>query len=148
MLKWADILQFVEHGNPAPKSEITKSDVEWHTQFHKERSNTERLFNSERHDLFEQDLYACASCEAVLFGTNVKLKSTTGILSFSQPITESAVAYHDYDNAGSPHVDTTCNYCSAYLGKLLPDGPKPSGLRYCIDELALEKVFNHFHTST
>jgi len=144
MLKWADILQFVDQGNPAPKSEITKSDVEWHTQFNSERSNTKRLFKSERPDLFEQDLYTCASCEALLFGTHVKLEPGTGRLSFSQPIIESAVSYHDSDNADSQHVDATCNYCGAYLGELFPDGPKPSGLRYCVDELVLEKAFNHF----
>jgi len=140
MLKWANILQFIDQGNPAPKSEITKSDVEWHTQFNKEGSSTKRLFNSEGHDLFEQDLYACASCEAVLFGAKVKLESGTGKLSFSQPLIESAVAYHDDNKVGSQHVDATCNYCGAHLGQLFPDGPKPSGLRYCVDELVLEKA--------
>ena len=146
MLKWTDILQFANQGNPAPELEITKSDIEWHAQFNEEGSSTEHPFNSERRDLFEQDLYACTSCEALLFGANVELESGTGRLSFSQPIIESAVAYHDNNKVGSQHVDATCNYCGAYLGQLFPDGPKPSGLRYCVDELVLEKAFNHFHT--
>jgi peptide methionine sulfoxide reductase MsrB len=144
MLKWADILQFADQGNPAPDLEITKSDVEWHAQFNKAGSSTKPLFDSERHNLFEQDLYACASCEALLFGANVELESGTGGLFFSQPIFESAVAYHNDDQTSSHHVDASCNYCGAHLGQLSPDGPKPSGLRYCIDELVLEKVLNHF----
>lgn len=142
MLKWADILQLADQGNPAPEVEITKSDVEWDAQLNKTGSSTKHP----RRDLFKQDLYTCAMCEALLFGANEELESDTGRLSFSQPIIESAVAYHSNDKVDSQHVNAACNYCGAHLGQLFPDGPKPSGLRYCIDEPLLEKASNHFHT--
>lgn len=146
MLRWADILAFASHGNPVPPGRVERSAAEWRAQLTPEqydvtrRKGTERPFSSEMCSLFEPGRYACVCCDAPLFDSAEKFESGTGWPSFTQPVTPNAVAYHLDDSHGMRRVEVTCSTCDAHLGHVFPDGPAPSGLRYCINALALRKT--------
>ena len=146
MLEWSDILRFVKQGNPAPDRTVTKSDAEWRAELSPEEyrvtreKGTERPFSSQMCALFEPGRYACTCCGTLLFDASEKFDSGTGWPSFTQPVAENAIAYHGDRSYGMVRVETTCNTCGAHLGHVFPDGPAPSGLRYCMNALALEKL--------
>jgi len=146
MISWNDIDRFLTKGNPEPQRVVRKSNAEWRAQLTPEQyqvtreKGTERPFSSPMCSLFEPGRYACVCCGTLLFDSEEKFESGTGWPSFVQPIEESAVAYHADRSHGMYRVETTCNTCGAHLGHVFPDGPGPSGLRYCINAVALEKV--------
>jgi methionine-R-sulfoxide reductase len=149
MLKWNDILAFGKQGNPKPDQTVVKSDAEWRAQLTAEQyhvtrqAGTERAFSSEMCSLFEPGIYACICCHTVLFDASEKFESGTGWPSFTQPLKPNVIAYHVDSSFGMTRVETVCNTCGAHLGHVFPDGPKPSGLRYCMNAVALEKVARH-----
>jgi peptide-methionine (R)-S-oxide reductase len=79
-------------------------------------------------------------CDTPLFDAGEKFESGTGWPSFTQPVDPAAVAYHLDDAHGMRRIEATCSVCDAHLGHVFPDGPAPSGLRYCINALALHKT--------
>jgi peptide methionine sulfoxide reductase msrA/msrB len=145
MLKWDDIIAFATGGNPTPVCRVEKSDAEWRAQLSPEQyritreKGTEPAFSSDMCSLFEPGRYACVCCDSLLFDVDEKFESGTGWPSFTQPTKANAVAYHLDDSHGLQRVETLCNTCDAHLGHVFPDGPAPSGLRYCINALALRK---------
>ena len=149
MLKWNDVLQLAKDGNPSSTPKIVKTDAEWRAQLSPEeyqvtrKAGTERAFSSAMCNLFEPGIYACRCCDTVLFDASEKFDSGTGWPSFTQPVTSSAIAYHVDNSYGMTRVETVCNTCDAHLGHVFPDGPKPSGLRYCMNAVALKKVSEH-----
>lgn len=146
MLRWKDVLDLVKNGNPAPRRRVERTDDEWRAlltpeQYHVTRERgTERAFSSEMCSLFEPGRYACVCCDTLLFDSEVKFESGTGWPSFTQPIEPTAIAHHADNAFGAHRVETVCNTCDAHLGHVFPDGPPPSGLRYCINALALNKA--------
>jgi len=149
MLKWNDVLNFGKAGNVAPDHRVEKTEAQWRAQLTPEQyhvtreAGTERAFSSAMCSLFEPGIYGCVCCDTVLFDASEKFESGTGWPSFTQPVTPNAIAYH-IDNAfGMPRVETVCNTCDAHLGHVFPDGPKPSGLRYCMNAVALKKLAAH-----
>lgn len=146
MLKWDDVIAFAEKDNPAPDTKVTKTDEEWRAQLSPEvyqvtrLAGTERPFSSDMCSLFEPSLYSCACCETLLFDATEKFESGTGWPSFTQPIKENGVAYNVDNSLDRTRVETVCNTCDAHLGHVFPDGPEPSGLRYCINAVALVKA--------
>lgn len=146
MLNWARILERARKGNPEPPRRIRRPDGEWRRLLSPEQyrvtrqKGTERPFSSGMCSLFEPGLYACVCCGTLLFDSEVKFESGTGWPSFTEPVVETAVAYHMDASLGMHRVETTCNACEAHLGHVFPDGPPPSGLRYCINALSLEKL--------
>lgn len=146
MLKWDDILKFAKNGNPEPDREITKSNEEWKKELSPEvyaitrQKGTERPFSSEMCSKFEPGLYECACCGTLLFDARTKFESHTGWPSFTQPVKENAVAYEADFTHGMTRVEILCNTCDAHLGHVFPDGPEPSGLRYCTNALSLSKA--------
>jgi peptide-methionine (R)-S-oxide reductase len=146
MIKWNDVLHYAEKGNPKPDSVVTKTDAEWRAlltpdQYRITREKeTEQAFSSEMCSLFEPGLYACVCCNTVLFDSQEKFESGTGWPSFTQPVKENAIAYHVDNSFGMQRIEVLCNVCGAHLGHVFPDGPTPSGLRYCINALALKKI--------
>lgn len=146
MLTWANVIKIANEGNPEPDRRVVKTDEEWRAlltpeQYHVTREKgTERAFSSEMCSLFEAGRYSCVCCDTLLFDAGEKFESGTGWPSFTQPVKANAIAYH-VDNAhGMQRVETVCNTCDAHLGHVFPDGPAPSGLRYCINALALKKT--------
>jgi len=146
MLKWNDVVKMGKDGNLPPDQKITKTEAEWRQmltpeQYHVTReAGTERAFSSAMCSLFEPGLYECLCCGTLLFDASEKFESGTGWPSFTQPVKENAIAYHVDNSYGMMRVETVCNSCQAHLGHVFPDGPKPSGLRYCMNAVSLKKV--------
>lgn len=148
MIKWNDIIKFTNHGNPTPPQRVEKSIEEWQQLLSAEEfrvtrlKGTERAHSSDMCSLFEPGLYACKCCNTPLFDATEKFNSGTGWPSFTQPYNIDHVAYHKDTSYGMIRVETLCNICDAHLGHVFPDGPEPSGLRYCINAVSLQKVNN------
>ena len=146
MQSWNDILKLTKNGNPAPPHRVEKTEAEWREQLSAEQyyvtrqRGTERPFSSEMCSLFEPGRYACVCCGTLLFDSREKFESGTGWPSFTQPIAPDVIAYHGDRSFGMVRVEAVCNVCDAHLGHIFPDGPAPSGLRYCINAVALRKV--------
>jgi methionine-R-sulfoxide reductase len=145
MLKWEDVIQFASKGNPQPDRRVEKTEAEWRDQLSDEeyrvtrQQGTERAFSSEMCSLFEPGIYQCICCDTLLFDANEKFESGTGWPSFTQPIKENAIAYIKDNKYGMRRIETVCNTCDAHLGHVFPDGPAPTGLRYCMNAVALKK---------
>ena len=120
--------------------------AEWKKELTKEEyaitrlKGTERPYSSDVCSKFEPGIYACVCCDTLLFDANTKFESGSGWPSFNQPIKENAIAYHKDMTHGMIRVEVTCNVCDSHLGHLFPDGPEPSGLRYCANAVSLKKV--------
>ncbi|HEY1900327.1 MAG TPA: peptide-methionine (R)-S-oxide reductase MsrB [Steroidobacteraceae bacterium] len=145
-MRWKDVLAITQAGNPAPPRRVEKSPSEWRKildpqQFHVAREQgTERPHSSAMCELLEPGQYCCACCNTLLFDSTQKFRSGTGWPSFTQAVAPTVVAYHEDASYGQVRIEVTCNVCDAHLGHVFPDGPPPSGLRYCINAVSLTKV--------
>ena len=146
MLTWKEVLNLAKNGNPRPAARVERTAEEWRSLLSPEQyrvtreHGTERPFSSEMCSLFEPGMYACVCCATVLFDSGEKFESGTGWPSFTQPVAPNVIAYRSDNAFGMQRVETLCATCDAHLGHVFPDGPRPSGLRYCINAVALEKV--------
>lgn len=146
MLDWNDVLRFAKEGNLEPEQRVEKSDAQWRSQLPADvyyitrQKGTERPFSSAMCNLFKPGRYACVACNTLLFDSKEKFESGTGWPSFTQPVKDNAIAYQDEHAYGMHRIETTCNTCGAHLGHVFPDGPAPSGLRYCMNALALKAL--------
>jgi peptide-methionine (R)-S-oxide reductase len=145
-LKWTGVVELARGGNVEPPRRVEKSDADWRAQLTDEQyyvarnKGTERPFSSELCALFEPGRYHCVCCDTPLFDSTSKFDSRTGWPSFTQPLTPDVVGYHMDGAHGMQRIETTCNVCDAHLGHVFPDGPAPSGLRFCINALSLRKA--------
>lgn len=146
MLNWNSIIHYATKGNLTPPKRVEKPNEEWQKVLSPEQfkvtrlKGTERPHSSEMCSLFEPGKYACVCCKTPLFDATTKFESGTGWPSFTQPIEENAVAYHKDVSFGMIRVEALCNSCDSHLGHVFEDGPPPTGLRYCINAVALEKI--------
>lgn len=124
-------------------TKIEKTDAEWREELSPEQyaicrcSATERAFTGQYWDHHERGIYHCAACQAELFGSNSKYDSGSGWPSYFQPLDPAAVSEHVDETHGMRRVEVRCARCDSHLGHVFPDGPKPTGLRYCINSAAL-----------
>ena len=145
MLTWKNIEDFVKNGVPAPENKVIKTEEEWKKLlsddvfFITRQSGTEHAFSSEMCSRFEPGIYACTCCGTLLFDASEKFDSQSGWPSFTQPLKENAIAYTADTTHMMTRIEVTCNCCDAHLGHVFPDGPEPSGLRYCINSLSLKR---------
>ena len=145
MLTWKNIEDFVKKGVPAPENKVIKTEEEWRKLlsddvfFITRQSGTEHAFSSEMCSRFEPGIYACTCCGTLLFDASEKFDSQSGWPSFTQPLKENAIAYTADTTHMMTRIEVTCNCCDAHLGHVFPDGPEPSGLRYCINSLSLKR---------
>jgi len=122
---------------------VTKTDAEWRKeltpeQYHVARQKgTEPAFTGRYWDNHEKGLYRCACCGAELFQSDTKFESWTGWPSFYAPVEPGTVRTEEDTSYGMRRVEALCAQCDAHLGHVFPDGPKPSGLRYCMNSASL-----------
>ena len=145
-MDWNDVIRIARgEANPPPRRD-ERSEAEWRAallpdQFEVLRlKGTERAFSSEMCSLFVPGRYACAGCGTELFDSQTKFESGTGWPSFAEPVTDGVVGYHLDESHGMQRIEALCNVCDGHLGHVFPDGPPPSGLRYCMNALSLEKI--------
>ncbi len=147
MITWNTLESYIKNGNPKAPKRIVKTEEEWKKILTEEEFYVTRKHGTERPGSglycksFEPGLYACKCCKTLLFNAEFKFESGTGWPSFTQPIEENVIQYIlDTSMMGRDRIETRCNICDAHLGHVFPDGPEPSGLRYCMNSVALERV--------
>lgn len=145
-MNWKKVKEFARDGNPEPPHRVEKTEKEWEKeltehQFRITRKHgTEQPFSGEYCEAHEPGLYACICCGTKLFDSGGKFESRSGWPSFTEPVEENVVQYKEDRSHGMHRVEILCNVCDAHLGHVFPDGPEPTGLRYCVNSASLELV--------
>ena len=122
---------------------VEKSDAEWREQLTPEQyrilrqKGTERAFTGEYNQTKEEGTYRCAGCGTELFSSETKFDSGTGWPSFYAPISQENVREETDLSHGMRRTEVMCDACGGHLGHVFPDGPQPTGQRYCLNSVAL-----------
>ncbi len=133
-------------GGPPKPREVTHTDAEWRAKLTPKQYNvlrekgTERAFTGEYWDNHAAGVYVCAACATPLFASTDKFESGTGWPSYTRPIEARHVEVVVDASYGMVREEVVCNTCGGHLGHVFDDGPKPTGLRYCMNTVALRFV--------
>ena len=125
-------------------AKLEKTDAEWRAQLTPEQyhvlreKGTDRPFTGALVNNHADGFYHCAACDASLFKSDTKFESGSGWPSFYDTLNKDAVELHEDNTFGMRRVEVTCATCGGHLGHLFPDGPNPTGQRYCINSNSLK----------
>jgi peptide-methionine (R)-S-oxide reductase len=123
---------------------VRRTDAEWQVQLDQDRyavlrcGATEAPFSGELTFVHEDGVFRCGGCGADLFSSDTKFDSGSGWPSFFAPQSEDAVELEEDLSHGMRRIEVRCAACDSHLGHVFPDGPEPTGMRYCINSLALD----------
>lgn len=143
-MNWNQVLDYIKNGIPAPSRRVEKTEVEWAEVLTEEefritrKKGTERAFTGEYCEAHEPGKYACKCCGELLFDSQLKFESHSGWPSFTEPVADNVINYDADFTHGMQRVEVLCNVCDCHLGHVFPDGPEPSGLRYCINSASIK----------
>jgi peptide-methionine (R)-S-oxide reductase len=146
---YVTIVQFSDLGRPTGKASVprvAKSDAEWKQQLSPasyqvtRHAATERAYTGSTWNNHEHGIYRCVCCDNALFSSETKFESGTGWPSFWQPIARENIVETSDDSLGMSRTEVKCRECDAHLGHVFDDGPRPTGLRYCMNSAAMKFV--------
>lgn len=144
MMNWNEVIKYANNGSPSPERRVEKTDEEWRAQLTPtqykiaRKKGTEPAFSGEYCHAHDAGRYSCVCCGTELFDSTIKFDSKSGWPSFTAPITESVIKYEKDANFGMVRVEVMCNVCDAHLGHVFPDGPEPTGLRFCVNSESIQ----------
>jgi peptide-methionine (R)-S-oxide reductase len=122
---------------------VVKTDTQWHAQLSEaafevtREAGTEPAFSGKYWNLHDSGLFHCICCDTALYDSGTKFESGTGWPSFYQPLAEENITKTEDSTFGMVRTAISCTRCDAHLGHVFPDGPRPTGLRYCMNSVAL-----------
>lgn len=146
MLTYTEVEKLARTGAPTPPRRVEKTSDEWRALLTPEQyavareSATEARMSSNLCTLYEPGIYACVCCGTELFDSATKYDSKSGWPSFTEPLANNVIAYHEDTSHGMHRIEVLCAVCDAHLGHVFPDGPEPTGLRFCINGASLKKL--------
>jgi len=146
MLRWIDVLKYAKYSNPEPYRRVEKTDETWQNELTPaqyrimRQKETEPPYRNAYCRTYEPGVYKCAGCGSLLFDACTKYHAISGWPSFTQPITKGAIKYVFDNSHNMQRIEVQCNVCDSHLGHVFPDGPEPSGLRYCINSESLNRI--------
>ena len=142
-MNWKKVLDYANNGNEKPSRRVVKTEEEWAQELTSEefyitrKKGTERAFTGEYCEAHVAGKYACRCCDELLFDSSEKFDSRSGWPSFTVPVKDDVIKYEADYSHGMTRVEVMCNVCDCHLGHVFPDGPRPSGLRYCINSASI-----------